>query len=149
MSAPAAPSVPAAPVAPRATGVPTEVVLDEACESAWKAAMASTNTRKRMLGAFLEEVTFLGLSGDTVVLAMDGLHRAVVDSGEHRPVMLEELSRAFGRAMDLRCVEGEARSITRRNTAAASDLQPIIDRAMEVFDGELIDRASRGGERNT
>ena len=124
-------------------------MLDEAGEAAWKQTMAATNTRKRMLGAFLEEVTFVGVAGDVAVLAMDGLHRAVVDSGEHRPVMLEELARAFGRTMDMRCVEGEARSITRRNTAAASDLQPIIDRAMEVFDGELIDRASRGGERNT
>lgn len=147
LGAPAAPSAPAAPAAPRNPGMPADVVLDEAGEAAWKSAMASTNTRKRMLGAFLEEVSFVGVSGDVVVLAMDGLHRAVVDSGEHRPVMLEELSRAFGRTMDLRCVEGEARSITRRNTAAATDLQPIIDRAMQVFDGELIDRASRAGER--
>jgi len=63
--------------------------------------------------------------------------------------MLEELTRAFGRTMDLRCVEGEAKSVARRNTAAATDLQPIIDRAMKVFDGEVIDRAPRGGERNT
>ena len=148
---PAAVSRPrAADVVPRTpAGVPTDVVLDDACESAWKSAMVSMNTRKRMLGAFLEEVTLVGVSGDTVLLAMDGLHRAVVDSAEHRPVMLDELSRAFGRTMDLKCVEGEAKSIARRNTAAATDLQPIIDRAMKVFDGELIDRAPRGGERNT
>ncbi len=148
--APVRPSVaPAAPAAPRMpAAAPVDVELDDASERAWKSVMAATNTRKRMLGAFLEEVTFLGVNGDVAVLAMDGLHRAVVDSGEHRPVMLEELSRAFGRTMDLRIVEGEARSITRRNTAAATDLQPIIDRAMEVFDGEVIDRAPRGGERN-
>ena len=47
-------------------------------------ARRAINARKRMLGAFLEESRFLGRAGDALVLAMDDLHRAVIDEKENR-----------------------------------------------------------------
>jgi DNA polymerase-3 subunit gamma/tau len=141
-----APFTPAAMSAPAA--VADDATLDEGVVSAWKQTIARVNERKRMLGAFLEEIRLVGVAGDSLVLAMDDLHRSVIDSTEHRPIVHEELARAFGRPIEFRCTAGEA--VTPAQRAAQTDsLKPMIDRAMEVFDGEVIDRAGRGGERTT
>ena len=46
--------------------------------------IAAVNGRKRMLGAFLQACRFDGATDTHVVLAMDDLHRAVVDEKENR-----------------------------------------------------------------
>ena len=121
---------------------------DEGIVASWKQTIARVNERKRMLGAFLEEIRLVGVAGDAVVLAMDDLHRSVIDSSEHRPIVHEELARVFGRALELRCTPGAPDTPAQR-AARADNLKPMIDRAMEVFDGEVIDRAGRGGDRST
>src|SRR6185369_5977431 len=92
---PAAMSTPAA--------IADDVTLDEGVATAWKQTIARVNERKRMLGAFLEEIRLVGVAGDALVLAMDDLHRSVIDSSEHRPIVHEELARAFGRPIEFRC----------------------------------------------
>jgi hypothetical protein len=141
-----APFTPAAMSAPSA--VADEATIDEGVASAWKQTIARVNERKRMLGAFLEEIRLVGVAGNELVLAMDDLHRSVIDASEHRPIMREELARAFGRPIEFRCTTGEP--VTPEQRAAKADsVNPMIERAMEVFDGEVIDRAGRGGERST
>jgi hypothetical protein len=71
-----------------------------------------------------------------------------VDAPEHKSLVQEELARTFGRPLLLQCTAGEPITHATR-TAKADTLKPLIERAMEVFDGELIDRAPRGGERNS
>ena len=107
------------------------------------------NGRKRMLGAFLEEITLVGVTEDTLILSMDDLQRSVVDTGEHRPMLLEEMARVFGRPLELRVVKGVSKTQGRREKARQSDLQPIIDRAIEMFDGEEITRGKREGDRQS
>jgi hypothetical protein len=98
-----------------------------------------------MLGAFLEESRLVGLSGGGLVLAMDDLHRAVVNASEHRVIVSEELLVAFGRTLDLKCVALEADQKPR--VASADDVKPMIDRAIEFFDAEVLERPGRG-DRN-
>ncbi|HXJ70409.1 MAG TPA: hypothetical protein VNM39_16010, partial [Verrucomicrobiae bacterium] len=145
-------ATPRAPFTPAAMSTPAaiadDVTLDEGVANAWKQTIARVNERKRMLGAFLEEIRLVGVAGDALVLAMDDLHRSVIDSSEHRPIVHEELARAFGRPIEFRCTAGEPVTPAQR-AAQADSLKPMIDRAMEVFDGEVIDRAGRGGERST
>jgi hypothetical protein len=142
---------PSAPPAPR--GAPPAidmagVLLDDAITDTWTRTIAGVNGRKRMLGAFLEESSLVGVAGDTLVLGMDDLHRSVIDTGDHRPMVLEELARAFGRTMELRCVTGEAKSVTRRAQSTEASLKPMIDKAMQIFDGEVIERGpERAPER--
>jgi DNA polymerase-3 subunit gamma/tau len=151
--APATPAVARAVAAeaPRSTAIaalPGELELDGDIEARWQRAIAAINGRKRMLGAFLEESRLLGLAGAQLVLAMDHLHRSVVDAPEHRALVQEELASAFGRALELRCTVGEP--VTHATQVAKADsLKPLIERAMEVFDGEVIDRGNGGGERGT
>ena len=130
-----------------ATAVADDITLDEGLADAGKRTIARVNERKRMLGAFLEEIRLVGVAGDAVVLAMDDLHRSVIDSTEHRPIVREELARVFGRPLEFRCTPGTPDTPAQR-AAKADDLKPMIERAMEVFDGEVIDRAPRGGDRS-
>jgi DNA polymerase-3 subunit gamma/tau len=142
----------AGPTRPQASATavadpPADVERDGEIESAWTRTVAAVNARKRMLGAFLEESRLVGLAGGSLVLSMDHLHRSVVDAPEHRAMVCEEMARAFGRPLELRCsvVEGVTQAT---QVAKADSLKPLIERAMEVFDGEVIDRGGRGGDRS-
>jgi len=169
---PAHPEVPASPTPPppapppQAVGAATAATrttntavaevaeLDETIQSSWQATIVAVSGRKRMLGAFLEETRLVGVAGGTLVLAMDDLHRSVVDAPEARAMVEEELARSFGRTLGLRCGPGVPNTPEHR-AAKADRLKPIIDRAMEIFDGEVIERpnsdasAGHGGERST
>jgi DNA polymerase-3 subunit gamma/tau len=124
------------------------VTLDEGVADAWRQTIARVNERKRIAGRVPREIQLVGVAGDALLLAMDDLHRSVIDSSEHRPIVHEELARAFGRPIEFRCTAGEPVTPAQR-AAQVDSLKPIIERAMEVFDGEVIDRAGRGGERTT
>ncbi len=102
---PASPAI-AGPGAPAASAVLTDAPLDTGAEtqSKWRACMESINSRKRLLGAFLEESAFLGCGGGRLVLGMDDLHRAVVEEKDNRAIVADELKRVFGEVIELRCV---------------------------------------------
>jgi len=117
--------------------------LDETIRGYWNATIDAVNGRKRMLGAFLQDIRLLGVEGDTLVLAMTDLQRSVIDTSESRALVQEELARASGRALALRFVP-HADETPEQRAAKADSLASVIDRAREVFDGELIDRC-RGG----
>ena len=143
-SAPSPARAAADPVAPAAV-LEAEIELNDTIETHWRTAVAAVNAKKRMIGAFLEESRFKGIAGNRALLAMDTLHRAVVDVPENHAMVNEELQRAFGRPLELRCVALKPDDLAKRPSAA--DVQPRIDRAIEFFDGEVIDRDKRGGER--
>ena len=145
-SAPAAFERPAASASATAT-LDTEAQLDGGIEASWKDAISTVNGQKRMLGAFLEESRLVGVAGDTLLLAMDDLHRSVIDTAEHRPIVQQALAQAFGRPIELRCTSGTPVAVEKRAASTEANLKPMIDRAIEMFDGEIIDR--RGGERST
>jgi hypothetical protein len=150
--APAAPK-PAVPLWPSVTVavdapvavLDAEVECDEAAERCWRETLAGLNVRKRMLGAFLEESHFVGLAGDTLVVAMDHVHCMVVKEKENLALVTEAAQRAFGRALELRCVPLDATQQRRR--PALEDLAPMVERAIEFFQGEVIEPKSRRSER--
>jgi DNA polymerase III subunit gamma/tau len=138
----AAPSAPAAVATVDAEEQPGLDAADEAC---WRAMLVSVNGRKRLLGAFLEESRFRGVTATALVLGMDDLHRAVIEEQENRALLDEEARRAFGRPLALRCA-GLADAERPRRPGDA-DVRPMVARALEWFQGEAIERASR--ERTT
>jgi DNA polymerase-3 subunit gamma/tau len=134
----------AAALATAEAPVATEAPAAEDSER-WKRAVAAVGGRKAMLGAFLEACRFIGLSDGRVTLAMDDLHRAVIEEKDNRALALEELSRAFGRPLALQCVamaDGGAQS-----RPSDSDVKPMIDKAIRWFEGDIIERPARGSER--
>jgi hypothetical protein len=134
----------AAPVVGAATGaLPTTV--DAAAGATWTLAVQAVGKRKPMLGAFLEACRFVGFSEGRVTLAMDDLHRAVIDEKENRAMTLEELQRSFGRALELRCVPPDAAMVAA--PPAEADVKPMIENAIRWFEGDIIERRGTPGER--
>ncbi len=111
----------------------------------WRAAVKGVNERKRMLGAFLEESRFVGVAADRLVVAMDDVHRAVVEDKENRALVADEARRAFGRPLELQCAPLGADEI--RRPKAREDVIPMVDQAIAWFEGEAIERNDRRGER--
>ncbi len=148
-----APTAAATPVATAARGAATAVApapepdieRDEDSERCWRETITGINTRKRMLGAFLDECRFVGIGGDRVVVAMDDLHRAVIEEKDNLAVLGEELRRAFGRPLSLRCTPAAAGDL--RRPPVLDDVRPMIDRAIEWFQGDVIERRDPRAER--
>jgi DNA polymerase III subunit gamma/tau len=143
-AAPLWPSVTLGADAPVAT-LDVEVECDEAAERCWRATLTGLNARKRMLGAFLEESHFVGLAGDSLVVAMDHVHCMVVKEKENLALVMEAAQSAFGRALELRCVPLDASRQRRR--PALEDVAPMVERAIEFFQGEMIEPKGRRNER--
>jgi hypothetical protein len=119
-----------------------ELPIDRSAEidACWRATLEAINRRKRMLGAFLEESRFLGVSGSGLVIAMDDLHRAVVEEKENRALLLAEALGVFGRTLVLRCVPlDQAPPAPAPAPASPTDLEPMIDRTIAWFDGDVIE----------
>jgi DNA polymerase III subunit gamma/tau len=137
---------PAATSGAVATAAPElEIELDEQTQRFWREAIGAINGRKRMLGAFLDECRFLGVGGDAVVVAMDDLHRAVIEEKENRALVAEAVLGAFGRPLTLRCTAAAAGDL--RRPPVLDDVKPMIDRAIEWFQGDVIERKDRNAER--
>ena len=126
----------AAPASDAAAGVETE---------AWKRAIASVGKRKPMLSAFLEACRFVELADGRVTLAMDDLHRAVIEEKENLALTLDELGKAFGRALTLRCVPLD--EAARPARPAEGDVKPMIEHAIRWFEGDIIERRGNADER--
>jgi DNA polymerase-3 subunit gamma/tau len=161
-AAPIAPKLASEPVAPKPVSEPiapkpapiqaaATATLDEevpeagAHGAAWEAAIVAVNAKKRMLGAFLQACRFDGLSSGQVTLAMDDLHRAVVDEKENRAIILAALAASFGGSPGLRCMPlGESAPAPLTDL----DVKPMIERAIAWFEGEVIDPNRPRPERN-
>lgn len=122
------------------------VEMDAAVEAAWLQTLEAVSGRKKLLGAFLKESRLVGLSGPAVIVAMDDLHRAVVDEKENRQIVAEELRRGFGRALEMQCVPLDAAELAQRRPTQES-VKPMIDKAIEWFEGDIIERGARDAER--
>jgi len=141
------PPPPAAAAAPVATATATLVVeIDAGVEASWVKTLEAVSNRKKLLGAFLKESRLVGLSGPAVMVAMDDLHRAVVDEKENRQIVAEELRRGFGRALEMQCVPLDAAELAQRRPTQES-VKPMIDKAIEWFEGDIIERGARDAER--
>jgi DNA polymerase-3 subunit gamma/tau len=111
-----------------------EPKLDAEIEERWRTVVEAINGKKRMLGAFLQESRIVGVTSRALVLAMDALHRSVVDEHDNRFMVEQEMSRTFQTALSLRCVV-ETTAPARPQPA---DLKPLVDRAIAWFDGDVI-----------
>jgi len=122
------------------------VEIDAGVEAIWVRTLEAVSNRKKLLGAFLKESRLVGLSGPAVVVAMDDLHRAVVDEKENRQIVAEELRLGFGRALEMQCVPLDAAELAQRRPTQES-VKPMIDKAIEWFAGDIIERGARNVER--
>ena len=139
--APAGDPAPQAPARQAATAVLERGPEADAC---WREVIAATNLRKRMLGAFLEESRFVGLAEGKLVLAMDDLHRTVVEEKENRAIVVAEIVRAFGTPLELRCAPLAEAGL---EAPTPTDYRPLVDQAIAWFQGDPIERPTPKRER--
>jgi DNA polymerase-3 subunit gamma/tau len=123
------------------------IASDDEGATRWLALIETVNEKKPLLGAFLHGSRFVGIENDCLVVAMDDLHRAVVDEKENRALIALEVPRLFGRPLGIRCVApGDGQPIRRRPTE--DEVRPAIERAIQWFDGEVIEAPGRVSERS-
>jgi hypothetical protein len=68
-----------------------------------------------------------------------------VKEKDNLALVTEEAQRAFGRALELRCVPLDPALAKRR--PALEDVAPMVERAIEFFQGEEIQPKGRRSER--
>jgi hypothetical protein len=121
-------------------------VLDAETLERWERVMEAVNARKRMLGAFLQESRFMGVSRGAIVIAMDDLHRSVVDERTNRELVESEAAAVFGRRLTLRCAmpgpEGGPR------VRKEAEVRPLVERAIRWFDGDPVQKPGREAPRS-
>jgi hypothetical protein len=138
---PPVPAVSAAPVAPAASAASATSLADAPLEQGddvaerWRTALASINERKRLLGAFLEECHFMGRAGERLVVAMDDLHRAVVEEKENRLIVSDAVRRAFGDGAVLQCAPLEAAGPGAQRPSE-EQTNAMVTRALQWFGSE-------------
>jgi DNA polymerase-3 subunit gamma/tau len=138
---PGAASAFSTPASSTATLVEDAPRLDAEIEGRWGRVIESINAQKRMLGAFLQESRIVGVTSQALVLAMDALHRSVVDERDNRALVERVLAETFGSPLVLQCaLETDA---TERPQAA--DLKPLVDRAIAWFEGDVIQPSGDAG----
>jgi DNA polymerase-3 subunit gamma/tau len=134
--------------APEPVGGPVTAMLeapgDLATTAAWEATVVAVNQVKRMLGAFLQACQLEAVTETHLVIAMDDLHRAVVDEKDNRAIIAREVERAFGRPLVVRCV---ALAGGPPAPPSAAEIEPLINRAIAWCEGEIIEPGAPGGMR--
>ena len=121
-----------------------EPVLDGETLQRWEAAVQGVNGKKRMLGAFLQESRFLGVTSRAAFLAADDLHRSVIDERDNRGLVETQMLEAFGRPVALQVV-----ALVADDAAPAKpDVGPLVERAKQWFDGDLIGRPNGESRRS-
>ena len=111
---------------------------DAGAELKWNEVITRVNQKKRMLGAFLEESRFGGMTEQGLAIETDGLHSSVIEEKENRAIVAEALRDVFGHPVAFRCVPPSADAPVRALRTNA-DVQPMIDRALALFDGEKVE----------
>ena len=123
-----------------------EPVLDGPTLERWQATVEAVNAQKRMLGAFLQESRFLGVTARALVLAADDLHRSVVDERDNRGLVEAHAAEIFRRPLVLQCVPVGPED--RPRAPATDDFRPLVERARQWFDGDPVTGPARATRRS-
>jgi DNA polymerase-3 subunit gamma/tau len=123
---------------------PAPARADAELAERWARVVTGINERKRMLGAFLGESQLVSLNDDGLVLAMNHLHRVVLEDKENRALLSQEIERVFGRRLPITC---RTQDVAPAPPPTPQDVQPLIERALQYFDGEVIQRPARAAPR--
>jgi DNA polymerase-3 subunit gamma/tau len=127
----------------------------------WRFVVERVKERKLLLGTCLEEGFLIGVSGNSLNLALSpehSFHKAMLEMKENRELVQQELERGFGRKLAFQCVVREAgpeRTEQRarvdravREALATGDAEEaaahgadasLVRRIVDLFDGEIVE----------
>ncbi len=157
-----APSPSASPAALRLVESPVGVEAPDPADPVvrWRQAVDRVKERKLLLGTCLEEGFFLGMAGTNVRIALSvehAFHRAMLELKENREILNEEMERHYGRGARLLCESATPPGITARALRSGEPDQAllgaseasIVDRIVELFDGEVMGPRPPGPEEGS
>jgi len=144
------------PVAPPSADLAAEEpsLADSALAARWREIVDRVKERKLLLGTCLEEGLFLGVQGSSVRVALTAehsFHRAMLEMKENKDILNQEFERTYGPGATLLCV-GSDQAVTgagirpapREATQAAPAPSGLVQRIVELFDGEILGQGPEG-----
>jgi DNA polymerase-3 subunit gamma/tau len=129
-------------------------LADSALAARWREIVDRVKERKLLLGTCLEEGLFLGVQGSSVRVALTSehsFHRAMLEMKENKDILNQEFERTYGPGATLLCV-GSDQAVTgagirpapREATQAAPAPSGLVQRIVELFDGEILGQGPEG-----
>ena len=129
-------------------------LADSALAARWREIVDRVKERKLLLGTCLEEGMFLGVQGPNVRVALTtehSFHRAMLEMKENRDILNQEFERTYGPGATLLCV-GSDQAVTgsgirpapREAAQAAPAPSGLVQRIVELFDGEILGQGPEG-----
>ena len=129
-------------------------LADSALAARWREIVDRVKERKLLLGTCLEEGLFLGVQGSSVRVALTAehsFHRAMLEMKENKDILNQEFERTYGPGATLLCV-GSDQAVTgagirpapREATQAAPAPSGLVQRIVELFDGEILGQGPEG-----
>jgi DNA polymerase III subunit gamma/tau len=151
------PAVMVDPIAPQAVDLaPADEpsLADSALAARWREIVDRVKERKLLLGTCLEEGMFLGVQGPNVRVALTAehsFHRAMLEMKENRDILNQEFERTYGPGATLLCVGSDQavtgagiRNAPREAAQAAPAPSGLVQRIVELFDGEILGQGPEG-----
>lgn len=138
-SAPAQASASRSPRAPGAAAAaatsPSGSPASGDADAAWRAVVAAVQTRSGPLGAFMLDFSACSFEGDVLSVSRAGKTGGIYKLGDSRvqKVLEEATTKVLGRAVEIREEVGQAPAEPPRRSRS------VVDRAKEMFDGQVID----------
>ena len=145
------------PVAPPSADLaaPAEPSLaDSPLAARWREIVDRVKERKLLLGTCLEEGMFLGVQGTSVRVALTtehSFHRAMLEMKENKEILNQEFERTYGPGATLLCVGSDqavtgagVRPAPREATQASPAPSGLVQRIVELFDGEILGQGPEG-----
>jgi len=104
-------------------------------DAAWRAVVEAVRSRSGPLGAFMLDFSACSFEGDVLSVSRAGKTGGVYKLGDPRvrKVLEEATIKVLGRAVDVREELGQAPAAAPRRSRS------VVDRAKEMFDGQVID----------
>ncbi|MBI5378887.1 MAG: DNA polymerase III subunit gamma/tau [Nitrospirae bacterium] len=159
---PAPPGGPApGPVAQEATLSPAEsgpiaptAIGESLIPQQWVEIVRQVKREKPSLGAFLEQGALLGMAKGTWTVGVPEIHVASVNRSEHRAILERAIQERLGRAIAVKIVslegngegqktareyEEENRAQRRRLLAQEAREDPLVQQALRLFEGEVVE----------
>ena len=144
------------PVAPPSVDLAADEpsLADSALAARWREIVDRVKERKLLLGTCLEEGLFLGVQGSSVRVALTAehsFHRAMLEMKENKDILNQEFERTYGPGATLLCVGSDqavtgagTRPAPREATQAAPAPSGLVQRIVELFDGEILGQGPEG-----
>ena len=108
----------------------------------WKKVVLQIKEKKKTLGSFLEKMHILSIEDGKIVLGSEKtFHKEILENRENQKIILEELKKFFPEKFSLKFKRISGRKKPEKKSSPS--LRETVARAIEIFDGEVVNVTTR------